>query len=286
MTGTSGQRATVYRPLPGRRLQRACSFKPEAEAQPEGRDQAHRPPGPESGRSPTRRGGAYANIASAQVALPHSEFLDQGNLNKICTQAGPARRRLPEATSIYGKAKAWTPLLDKPLEGPVYLGGGFGYKLPALVAELNGQIRVLLVGKVDSGKNKGIRNTFEAVPDAPVSKFVLEMKGGKKYGLLENSENLCKQAAEGRSPSSPPRTARSISPHRRSRTGAARAPSTRADTTRSIGVRTARRWGLDSAVPRNRMAPVQVVAMDRRSLGSSTGGAGKARVRGVGSPPA
>ena len=35
------------------------------------------------------------------------------------------------------------------------------------------------------------RNTFEAVPDAPVSRFVLEMKGGKKYGLLENSEDIC-----------------------------------------------------------------------------------------------
>src|SRR6202000_219542 len=77
--------------------------------------------------------------------------------------------------------------------GPVYLVGGYGYKLPALVAELDGQIRVLLVGKIDTGKNKGIRNTFEAVPDAPVERFVLEMKGGKKYSLLENSENLCQK---------------------------------------------------------------------------------------------
>jgi hypothetical protein len=99
--------------------------------------------------------------------------------------------KCPE-TSVYGHATAWTPLLDKPLEGNVYLVGGYGFKLPALVAELNGQIRVLLVGKIDSGPNKGIRSTFETVPDAPVSKFVLEMKGGKKYGLLENSENLCK----------------------------------------------------------------------------------------------
>jgi hypothetical protein len=29
------------------------------------------------------------------------------------------------------------------------------------------------------------------VPDAPVSKFVLQMRGGKK-GLLENSRDLCK----------------------------------------------------------------------------------------------
>jgi hypothetical protein len=132
-----------------------------------------------------------ANIARAQVNLPHGEFLDQGNLNKTCTRPVLLAGNCPKS-SVYGKAKAWTPLLDKPLQGPVYLVGGFGYKLPALVAELDGQIRVLLVGKVDSGKNKGIRNTFEVVPDAPVSRFVLEMKGGKKYGLLENSENLCK----------------------------------------------------------------------------------------------
>jgi hypothetical protein len=134
--------------------------------------------------------GAYANIARAQVNLPHSEFIDQGNLDKTCTRPVLLAGNCP-ATSIYGRARAWTPLLDKPLEGPVYLVGGFGYKLPALVAELDGQIRVFLVGRVDSGRNHGIRNTFEAVPDAPVEKFELQLKGGTKYSLLENSENLC-----------------------------------------------------------------------------------------------
>jgi hypothetical protein len=136
------------------------------------------------------KGSGYANIARAQVSLPHAEFLDQGNLNLVCKQAELRAGTCPDAT-IYGRVKAWTPLLEQPLEGNVYLGVGFGYKLPALVAELGGQIRVLLVGKIDTGKNKGIRNTFEAVPDAPVEKFVLSMKGGKKYGLLENSENIC-----------------------------------------------------------------------------------------------
>ena len=62
--------------------------------------------------------------------------------------------------------------------------------LPDLVADLNGQIRVSLVGRIDSN-NGGIRNSFELVPDAPVSKFTLQMQGGKK-GLLVNSRNLCK----------------------------------------------------------------------------------------------
>jgi hypothetical protein len=139
--------------------------------------------------------GEYANISRAQVSLPHSEFLDQSNIGKSCTRPVLAAQGCP-AKSIYGKVKAWTPLLEKPLEGPVYLVGGYGYKLPALVAELNGQIRVLLVGKVDTDKQKGIRNTFEAVPDAPVQKFVLELKGGRKYGLLVNSENICKKKQE------------------------------------------------------------------------------------------
>jgi hypothetical protein len=135
--------------------------------------------------------GAYANIARAQVALPHAEFLHQAAFANSCTKPVLAARACPKST-VYGKVRAWTPLLDKPLEGPVYLVGGYGYKLPAMVAELNGQIRVLLVGKVDTGKSGGIRNTFEAVPDAPVSKFVLQLRGGK-HGLLENSEDICEK---------------------------------------------------------------------------------------------
>lgn len=138
------------------------------------------------------RKGSFANISRAQVNLPHSEFLDQNNLNKTCTRPLLLAGSCPE-TSVYGTAKAWSPLLDRPLEGPVYLVGGFGYKLPALVADLNGQIHVILKSKVDSGPNRGLRTTFEAVPDAPVSRFVLEMKGGKKYGLLVNSEDVCKE---------------------------------------------------------------------------------------------
>jgi hypothetical protein len=138
------------------------------------------------------KAGAYANVGRAQVNLPHSEFIEQNNLNRTCTKPVLLEGKCPKST-IYGKAKAWTPLLDKPLEGDVYLVGGFGYKLPALVAELDGEIRVLLAGKVDSGPNKGIRNTFEAVPDAPVEKFELNLRGGPKYSLLVNSENLCKK---------------------------------------------------------------------------------------------
>jgi hypothetical protein len=90
--------------------------------------------------------------------------------------------------SVYGHARAFSPLLDESLEGPVYLRSSDN-KLPDMVVDLQGQVEINLVGRIDS-VNGGIRTTFEAVPDAPVSKFVLEMQGGKK-GLIVNSRNLC-----------------------------------------------------------------------------------------------
>jgi hypothetical protein len=140
------------------------------------------------------KGGAYANIARAVVALPHSEFLEQAHIKTVCTrvqfkEGGGNGEKCPKA-SIYGKAEAVTPLLSEPLKGPVYLRSS-SHNLPDLVAALhNRQVDFDLDGRIDSFKG-GIRNTFETVPDAPVSKFVLEMQGGKK-GLLTNSTNLCK----------------------------------------------------------------------------------------------
>jgi hypothetical protein len=134
--------------------------------------------------------GSYANVASAQVTLPHSEFIENSHFKTICTRVQFAQDACPKG-AIYGFARATTPLLDKPLEGPVYLRSS-SHQLPDLVVSLSGQVEVVLAGRVDTGKGGGLRNTFEAAPDAPVSKFVLEMQGGKK-GLLVNSENICKK---------------------------------------------------------------------------------------------
>ncbi len=132
-----------------------------------------------------------ANIAKVAVTLPHSEFLEQSNIRTVCTRVQFAAKSCPDA-SVYGSAEATTPLLDTPLKGPVYLRSS-NHSLPDLVATLNGQFDVELAGRIDS-KNGGIRNTFEVVPDAPVSKFVLKMQGGKK-SLLINSRNLCKSVS-------------------------------------------------------------------------------------------
>jgi hypothetical protein len=133
-----------------------------------------------------------SNIAKVAVTLPHSEFLAQEHIKTVCTRvqfaAGAGNGAQCPKESIYGRARAFTSLLDQPLEGPVFLRSSSN-PLPDLVVALHGQIDVDLVGRIDS-VNGGIRNTFTTVPDAPVTKFTLNMQGGNK-SLLVNSRNLC-----------------------------------------------------------------------------------------------
>jgi hypothetical protein len=133
--------------------------------------------------------GTEANIARAQVTLPKSAFLENAHIKTICTRVQFRANQCP-AGSVYGFARAYTPVLAEPLQGPVYLRSS-EHQLPDLVASLHHEkITVDVVGRIDSLKGR-IRNTFEAVPDAPVTKFVLTMQGGKR-GLIVNSTDLCK----------------------------------------------------------------------------------------------
>jgi hypothetical protein len=138
-----------------------------------------------------------ANFASAVVTLPHSAFLDQAHIRTICTRvqfaAGQGNGAQCPAGAIYGQVKAWTPLLDEPLTGEAILRSS-NHNLPDLVFALHGPpslpIQVELASRIDSRKG-GIRSSFEAIPDVPVSRFILEMQGAKK-GLIVNSTDICK----------------------------------------------------------------------------------------------
>ena len=137
-----------------------------------------------------------ANLASAQIALPHSEFLDQAHIGTVCTRvqfaAGAGNGAECPPASIYGHATAKSPLVDYTVEGNVFLRSS-SHELPDLVLALHGPpsqpIAVETAARTDS-IHGGIRSTFEAAPDLPISEVVLSMAGGKK-GLLQNSTNIC-----------------------------------------------------------------------------------------------
>src|SRR6187397_1606538 len=132
-----------------------------------------------------RRGDA--NLESLITRLPRSAFLDQAHIRTICTRVQFAADSCPKAAQ-YGYIKAWTPLLDEPLEGPVYLRSS-SHKLPDLVFDLHGLVDVEVATRIDSVRG-GIRAQVQEAPDAPLSKVVLKMQGQKK-GLIVNSRELC-----------------------------------------------------------------------------------------------
>lgn len=134
-----------------------------------------------------------ANFSRAVVTLPHSAFLDQGHIRTVCTRvqfvAGAGNGAGCPTGARYGYARAWTPLLDEPLQGPVFLRSS-NHKLPDLVVALHGLVDIDLAARIDSIRG-GIRTSFGDIPDAPVSRFILDMQGAKK-GLIVNSTNLCR----------------------------------------------------------------------------------------------
>jgi hypothetical protein len=131
-----------------------------------------------------------ADLKRITVAMPHAEFLAQGHIRAICTQARFAAGTCPPG-SVYGRAVAVSPLLSAPLRGNVYLRSST-HKLPDLVADLrSGSIRIDLEGRIGTSKRGGILAWFDELPDAPIDRFTMILRGGR-HGLLTNSVNICR----------------------------------------------------------------------------------------------
>jgi len=133
-----------------------------------------------------------ANLKDLTLRLPRSEFIEQGHFRTICTRVQFASGAgngagCPEG-SVYGHIRAYTPLLDKPLEGPVYLRSS-SHNLPDVVLALRGQVDAEVAVRIDSLKG-GLQARIEDAPDVPISRAILTMRGGQK-GLFVNSRDIC-----------------------------------------------------------------------------------------------
>jgi hypothetical protein len=148
---------------------------------------------------PTRRGAhpqirtvlaarpSDANIRRVAVTLPSTELLDTRRIGSVCSREEFAAERCP-AASAQGYARAWSPLLGQPLEGRVYLRESDA-RLPELGISLRGQVDLELVGRLDSVRGR-LRSTFQALPDVPLTKVVITLRG-RAGGLLVNTGGIC-----------------------------------------------------------------------------------------------
>jgi len=136
--------------------------------------------------------GSQANIKQVKVDLPKQLPSRLTTLQKACTakqfEANPAGC---PAASVIGHAKAITPLIPVPLEGPAYFVSHGGEAFPSLEVVLQGYgVRIDLVGTTFISKAGITSSTFKTVPDAPVGSFELTLPQGK-YSALTANANLC-----------------------------------------------------------------------------------------------
>ena len=141
---------------------------------------------------PSAPQGAQANIRSVKVDLPKQLPSRLTTLQKACTAAqlhtNPAGC---PAASVVGHARAITPILPVPLEGPAYFVSNGGEAFPNLIMVLQGYgITIDLVGDTFISKTGITSSTFKTVPDQPVSSFELVLPQGP-YSALTANGNLC-----------------------------------------------------------------------------------------------
>ncbi|MFZ1927182.1 MAG: hypothetical protein WAU42_13700, partial [Solirubrobacteraceae bacterium] len=141
---------------------------------------------------PTGALGHYANIAKVKVDLPRQLPSRLTTLQKACTEAQfEANPAGCPAESRVGQAKAVTPLIPEPLEGPAYFVSHGGAKFPELVMVLQGYgFTIDLHGETFINKEGITSSTFASVPDQPIGSFELTLSEGK-YSALAANGNLC-----------------------------------------------------------------------------------------------
>lgn len=143
---------------------------------------------------PSAPQGTQANIHTVKVNLPKQLPSRLTTLQKACTDATfNANPAACPAASRVGIAKAITPILPVPLEGPAYFVSHGGAKFPELIIVLQGYgITIDLHGETFISKAGITSSTFRAVPDEPVTSFELTLPQGPNSALAANG-NLCKQ---------------------------------------------------------------------------------------------
>lgn len=141
-----------------------------------------------------------ANSRQVRVRLPLSLALDPDNADALCEPAEAAADRCP-AASIVGDATARSILAD-PLTGPVYFVHGLRTDpktrrqistLPKLYIPLRADGVEIKLWASSDVVDEHLVTTFDAIPDARIGAFDLNIHGGRHGILVIPDADLCKE---------------------------------------------------------------------------------------------
>lgn len=131
----------------------------------------------------------HAANRTVAVTLPREVGIDLKRVNQLtCRTPQLQAGTCPPLTKV-GTVRAQTSLLPFPLTGPVILSERGPGKLPGLTVQLEGPVSLRLDGSAELTK-QGIRTTFNNVPDVPLDRLELSLKGGRD-GALVLGRDLC-----------------------------------------------------------------------------------------------
>jgi hypothetical protein len=129
------------------------------------------------------------NLKSISVTLPGTMNARLPVVNRACKltefQAGHCTTKAKVGTAVLT-----TPVLKDPLRGSVFFVKNPARVLPDLMIALRGQVSIDLTGKVSIPGGKRLATRFDTTPDAPFTKFTLNIVSGKN-GPVGVVTNLC-----------------------------------------------------------------------------------------------
>jgi hypothetical protein len=173
----------------------ALAFKPKLALRLTGKRQVRTGKHPAVRARVTQEGVSEAGIERVKVTLPKSLALDPENAQALCEFDAGTKPDLESHCpkgSVVGRARAVSPLLKRPLAGNVYFvknvridkaTGNEIRTLPMVIVALRGEIAVNLRGESSTTEAGKLVNTFSRVPDAPITRFDLNLRGGRD-GIL------------------------------------------------------------------------------------------------------
>jgi hypothetical protein len=130
-----------------------------------------------------------ANVHSVSVQLPAALAARGSTVTAACPEAAFVSDPAGCPDARVGTVHAETPLLSGPLDGPVYLVA-HPAGLPTIEALMSGQgVSLDLSGTITFGAT-GITSAFNAVPDVPITRFVLDLPPGP-HSALSAPRGIC-----------------------------------------------------------------------------------------------
>lgn len=124
----------------------------------------------------------------AIVKTPVTMSTNIRTVGRACDPAVLAQNRC-DPSAIVAQATAVSPLISRPLTGPVWLVKR-PRGLPSLKVQLRGEASIDLDGIVTPDRRNALITTFDNIPDLTISSFELKFRGGRD-GVFTAVRNLC-----------------------------------------------------------------------------------------------